>query len=173
MKIKNVIILLALTGVLGVFSSFAHCGKCEHDNIITYEYAEEQAEVMAAMGQIEKYIREHDVDGLISCHAYGPKFTEFNGGAPRVGAAENEKFERDFFGSVTDITKWDANDLKIAVYGGDVANVTFHADFQPKVGDQQLVIKAQISLLFVKVDGEWKIVAEHHSPLNATGDSHT
>ena len=68
---------------------------------------------------------------------------------------------------MTEVVKFDAKDLKIAVYG-DVANLTFHSDFQLKFGDDLVVVNDQITLLFVKTDDGWKMVHEHHSPLKQT-----
>ena len=97
--------------------------------------------------------------------AYGPKFTEFKNGEPRNGGVANEAHERNVFGSVTNVVKFDAKDLKIAVYG-DVANLTFHSDFQLMFEEDLVVVNDQITLLFVKTDNGWKMVHEHHSPLN-------
>ncbi|MDZ7757519.1 nuclear transport factor 2 family protein [Rhodohalobacter sp.] len=63
----------------------------------------------------------------------------------------------------------DGNDMKVAVYYGNVAIVTFHSDFHLKFGEDLAVINEQESLVFVKTEnGDWKIVHEHHSPLNAS-----
>jgi len=50
--------------------------------------------------------------------------------------------------------------MKIAVYYGNVANVTFISDF---VVDGIGTINNLITLLFVKTKGKWKLVHEHHS----------
>ena len=72
-----------------------------------------------------------------------------------------------YFGSVKEAVKMDANDMKVAVYHGNVAVVTFHSDFHFQFEEEQAVVNDQISLVFVKNSaGEWKIVQEHHSPLN-------
>lgn len=105
------------------------------------------------------------MDKLISFHAYGPKFTEFKKGEPRNGGEANEIFERTVFGGVSEVVKFDAKDVQIAVYG-DVANVTFHSDFHLKFGEDLVVVNDQITLLFLKTANGWKIVHEHHSPLN-------
>ena len=134
---------------------------------IHLEYPKAQEEVMETMGGIVQSIKDGDIEKLIAFHAYGPKFTEFNMGEPRVGSKGNEATERHVFGNVTEVVKFDANDLKVAVYYGTVANVTFHSDFHLKFGDELVVVNNQISLLFVKDNtGDWKIVHEHHSPLN-------
>ncbi len=134
-------------------------------DLINDEFPEAKQEVINTFVDIAQSIKDGDMDKLISFHAYGPKFTEFKDGAPRNGGDANETYERNLFGSVTEVVKFDAKDLKVAVYG-DVANLTFHSDFQLKFGDDLAVVNNQITLLFVKTNNGWKLVHEHHSPLN-------
>ena len=139
----------------------------DKSNSINNEFSQAQQEVIETFGAIAQSIIDGDIDKLISFHAYGPKFTEFNNGAPRVGSAENEAHERATFGAVTEVERFAADDLKVAVYYGNVANVTFHSDFILWFGDTRVEVpKNQITLLFVKTNGKWKLVHEHHSPLN-------
>ena len=133
-------------------------------DLITDEFPEAKQEVMETFGGIAQSIKDGDMDKLISYHAYGPKFTEFKDGLPRNGGEDNEAYERNLFGSVTEVVAFDAKDLKIAVYG-NVANLTFHSDFQLKFGEDLAVVNNQITLLFVKTNDGWKLVHEHHSPL--------
>ena len=134
-------------------------------DLVNDEFPEAKKEVIDTFIGIAQSIKDGDVDKLISYHAYSPKFTEFKNGEPRNGAKANEIHERNVFGSVTEVVKFDANDLQVAVYG-DVANVTFHSDFHLLFGEDLVVVNDQISLLFVKTNNGWKMVAEHHSPLN-------
>ena len=134
-------------------------------DLINDEFPEAKQQVLDTFVGIAQSIKDGDIDRLISYHAYGPKFTEFKDGAPRNGGETNEAYERNLFGSVTEVVKFDAKDLKIAVYG-DVANLTFHSDFQLKFGEDLVVVNDQITLLFVKTNDGWKMVHEHHSPLN-------
>ncbi len=134
-------------------------------DLIAEEFPDEKQEVMETFGAIAQSIKDGDMDKLISFHAYSTKFTEFKNGEPRNGSAANENHERTVFGSVTEVVKFDAKDLQIAVYG-DVANLTFHSDFHLKFGDDLVIINDQITLLFVNIDDGWKMVHEHHSPLN-------
>ena len=131
-------------------------------DLIAEEFPDEKQEVMETFGAIAQSIKDGDMDKLISFHAYS---TEFKNGEPRNGSAANENHERTVFGSVTEVVKFDAKDLQIAVYG-DVANLTFHSDFHLKFGDDLVIINDQITLLFVNTDDGWKMVHEHHSPLN-------
>ena len=137
---------------------------------ILNEYPAEKEEVLQTWNEIVESVKVGDVDRLISFHAYGPKFTEFKQGAPRNGGEENEAFERGVFGSVIEVVKMEAKDMKVAVYHGNVAVVTFHSDFHLQFEEVLAIVNDQISLVFVKNNqGEWKIVHEHHSPLTAAG----
>ncbi|RKR07813.1 SnoaL-like protein [Maribacter vaceletii] len=134
-------------------------------DLLNQEFPEAQQEIIETFGAIAQSLKDGDMDKLISFHAYGPKFTEFKNGELRNGDEANESYERSVFGGVTEVIKFDAKDLKIAVYGA-VANVTFHSDFHLKFREDLVVVNDQISLLFLNTDNGWKIVAEHHSPLN-------
>ncbi len=167
MKTKLTLVLVMLLGIL-----FTGCGQKEQKveveevkiDLINNEFPEAKQELMETWDAIVQSLKDGDMDKLIAFHAYSPKFTEFKGGAPRNGSAANEEFERNTFGAVTEVVKFDTNDMLIAVYG-DVANMTFHSDFHLKFGDDLVVVNDQISLLFLKTDNGWKIVSEHHSPL--------
>ena len=158
MKAKYALIL-----ILGLFVT----GCSPKIDLINGEFPEAKKEIMKTFGEMAKSIKDGDIDKLISFHAYSPKFTEFKNGEPRNGGEANEAYERKLFGSVTEVVKFDAKDLKIAVYG-DVANVTFHSDFHLKFGEDLIKVNDQITLLFVKTEDGWKMVHEHHSPLNKT-----
>lgn len=138
-------------------------------DLLTDEFPEAKQEVKLTMDSISQSVKDGDLDKLILFHAYSPKFTEFKNGEVRNGGEENEKFERGVFGSVTEIVKFDMTDMKIAVYD-NVANVTLHTDFHLKFGEDLAVINEQMSLLFLKTKKGWRIVHEHHSPLNKTGE---
>ncbi len=157
MKTKAIV---ALIMILGLYTS--NCNA--QVDLINTEFPEAKQEIMETFSAIAQSLIDGDMDKLISFHAYSPKFTEFKNGEPRNGGKANETHERNVFGSVTEVVKFDAKDMKIAVYG-DVANVTFHSDFHLKFGEDLVVVNDQITLLFVKTSGEWKIVHEHHSPL--------
>lgn len=145
---------------LGLVSFYGH----SQVDLINDEFPEAKQEVLETFVAVAQSIKDGDLDKLISFHAYGPKFTEFKNGEPRNGGVANETHERSVFGSVSEVVKFDAQDLQIAVYG-DVANVTFHSDFHLKFGEDLVVVNDQITLLFVNTTEGWKMVHEHHSPL--------
>ncbi len=162
---KYTIMKTRLTFTLIMIIGFLLTGCKEKIDLVNDEFPEAKQEVMETFGAIAQSIKDGDIDKLIAFHAYSPKFTEFKNGEPRNGGEANEKHERNVFGSVTEVVKFDAKDLQIAVYG-DVANLTFHSDFQLKFSEDLVVVNDQISLLFVKTNNGWKMVHEHHSPLN-------
>ena len=147
-------------------------------SVIDQTYPQAQAEVLETFGAIATSITNgagHGYNGeymdqLISFHAYGDKFTEFNGGQS-FDNADNEHNERQLFGEdivIDGVTKFAAlpGTLKVAVYYGNVANLTFVSDFilnHKQYGE--ITVNNQITLLFVKTQGKWKLVHEHHSPV--------
>ncbi len=168
---SRLIYILALTPVLVlsacVESQYQAVTEEESSiDLINDEFPEQEAEVLALMDDLKETIIAGDVDRLIAFHAYGPKFTEFKNGEPRNGGEENEAHERGVFGNVTEVVKFEYDDLKVAVYD-NVANVTFHSDFHLKFGEDEVLVNDQITLLLVKTEDGWKCVHEHHSPLKS------
>jgi ketosteroid isomerase-like protein len=133
-------------------------------DIINDQFPEAQDEIKAVLDGIFKSLQEKDADKLISYHIYGPKFTEFRDAARRFNSEENEEHERGLIGAISGFD-YNLGDLAINVFG-DVAVVTFHADFRPTIGGDVVQIWELTTLVFVKVNGDWKITHEHHSPLN-------
>jgi len=165
-------------------SAFGSKSKNDGSNgsgIIHRAYPKEEAEVLATFGDIGATIVANSGTGyenmneLISYHNYGPMFTEFNydfnGNGFLTDDEGNEDHERMLFG---DIVKPDGvkqfaalpGTLKVAVYYGNVANLTFISDFVLDTHPLgEITVNNLITLLFVKTDGKWKMVHEHHSPL--------
>ena len=167
MKLKRRFVLILIFGIV-IFGCNQKKEKVEVEEVkidlVNDEFPEAEQEVLETWDAIVQSVKDGDLDALIAFHAYSPKFTEFKDGAPRNGSEANEVFERNTFGAVTEIVKFDANDMKVAVYG-DVANVTMHTDFHLKFGENLVIVNDQMSLLFVNTEDGWKIVSEHHSPL--------
>lgn len=167
MKTRMTITMILLIGLYftGCDNNDDNDNQPKYVDLINTEFPEEKQEVLNTFGEIAQSIIDGDMDKLISFHAYGDKFTEFKNGEPRNGGTANEEYERNVFGSITEVIAFNADDLKVAVYG-DVANLTFHSDFQLMFGTDLVVVNDQITLLFVKTNNGWKMVHEHHSPLN-------
>ncbi len=170
MKTKIIFVLIMIFGIV-ITGCKQKEAKVEIEEVkidlLNEEFPKAKQEVKLTMDSIAQSAKDGDLDKLISFHAYSPKFTEFKNGEVRNNGEENEKFERGVFGSVTEVLKFDLNDMKIAVYD-NIANVTLHTDFHLKFGEDLAIINEQMSLLFLKTDNGWKIVHEHHSALNKT-----
>ncbi len=165
MKTKLTVVLIMILSLVITGCDTDDDTQETNRDIITYDFPAEKQEVLETFGAIAQSIRDGDMDKLISFHAYGPKFTEFKNGQPRNGDVANEAHERSVFGAVTEVVKFDANELKIAVYG-EVANLTFHSDFHLKFGEDLVIVNDQITLLFVRTSDGWKMVHEHHAHLS-------
>lgn len=165
MKTKMIVALIMVFSIV-----ITACKQKEEEveivkiDLLNDEFPEAQKAVKMTIDSISQSVLDGDIDKLISFHAYNEKFTEFKNGEVRNNGAENEEFERNTFGSVTEVLKFDMNDMKIAVFG-DVANVTLHSDFHLQFGEDLAVVNEQMSLLFLKTKNGWRIVHEHHSPL--------
>ena len=170
-----------------LFSFFVFClsttnvvasSESGKNSVIDQTYPQAQEEVLETFAAIARSIIDgagngYDgefMDQLISFHAYGDKFVEFNGGMS-FDSAGNEQNERQLFGEDLEkdgVIHFGAvpGSLKVAVYYGNVANLTFISDFvlmHKEYGE--ITIHNLITLLFVKTKGEWKLVHEHHSPV--------
>ncbi len=159
MKTKYALILLVLLGFL-----FTNCKEKEKNgkvDIVKNEFPKAKAEIKQVLDGIFKSFQDKDADKLIAYHIYGSKFTEFRNNAPRFGSKENEEYERGFVGAISAFD-YNHGDLKIDVFG-DVAVVTFEADFRPTIQGQVHQIWANVTLVFVKVNDTWKITHEHFS----------
>jgi len=152
-------------------------------SVIHQAYTQAQQEVLETFGAIGQTITAgagtgYDspyMDQLISFHAYGDKFVEFNDGE-ELDSAGNEHHERALFGTIVDpggVKQFAAvpGTLNVAVYYGNVANLTFISDFILEIGGDEYTFNNLITLLFIKTKGKWKMVHEHHSPAADNEDS--
>lgn len=162
-------------------SVFESSSASRNSSAVSQSYPQAQQEVLETFGAIAQSItlgagngyNGEYMDQLISFHAYGDKFTEFNDGK-LYDSAENEAHERTLFGETVDIGGVIQfapvpGTLKVAVYYGNVANLTFISDFHLMIGGTLVKVNNLITLLFVKTEGEWKMVHEHHSPADLVG----
>jgi len=170
--------------LVSFFVFFVSTTNVVASSVIDQTYPQAQAEVLETFMAIRQSIidgaglgaNSEYMDQLISFHAYGDKFVEFNGGWS-FDSAGNEAGERQLFGEALvegGVTKFwfIEGTLNIAVYYGNVANLTFISDFDVTLKEteenpeQDVTINNLITLLFVKTKGEWKMVHEHHSPVS-------
>lgn len=130
-----------------------------------------QADLPEARVKIERRLQEvfaaaesKDFDRLESYHLYGPKFSRFSGSsAARQDAATTRRIEHDGLASLQGL-KMRAEALKVDVFA-DVGIATFILDYSFEAGGATVAKKDRTTMVFVKVDGEWKITHEHLSPI--------
>lgn len=153
--------------VMLLFMGFAQANaqntvaNTNHGDLFTNDYPEAKAEIQTVLDGIFKSIQDKDADKLISYHMYGPKFTEFKDGKKRTGSLDNETYERGLVDAISGF-EYEMEDLLINVFG-EVAVVTFHANFRPVVGEETLSKLGQVTLVLVNTPDSWKITHEHFS----------
>jgi hypothetical protein len=128
------ILLTCITFVL-IFTSCSNdddgASTLPGDNWLSDPFLAAQNEIEMTARDLFLSAKNLNADKLISYHHYGPKFTDFKNEGPRGNSESNEAGERGFVGAISDF-EYDLNDLKINVFG-DVAIMTFHADFRPTI----------------------------------------
>jgi len=129
----------------------------------TQAVADAQAQVRHRLEEIWPTAAARDFERLESFHLYGPTFTEFKDGRPRGDAASCAAGERATF-SRLEHPLVNMNDLAVNVFG-DVALATFNGHFTGQIAGNAVALDQQCTMVFVRVDDDWKIIHEHMSPL--------
>ena len=135
--------------------------------IVDQAVSDAQTQVRRRLEEIWPTAAARDFERLESFHLYGPTFTEFKDGRPRGDAASCAAGERATF-SRLERPLVDMNDLAINVFG-DVAIATFNGHFTGQIAGNVVALDQQCTMVFVRVDDEWKIIHEHMSPLGGPG----
>lgn len=170
MKKYLVFTIIMIFGILFYFqvSNWYEYRKTEIEelkiDLINDEFPEAKAEIMTLLEELKQTFEDRNIEKLIAGQGYGPKFTEFRNGDRRNDGKENEAYNRELFSNITEVVKFDYDNLKVSVFD-KVANVTFHSDIHFKFGEEDIIAKNQTTLLYVKTENGWKCVHEHHSPL--------
>lgn len=128
------------------------------------EYRQEQAEIKALVYELYESIRDKDFERSKTFHAYGDKFTAFYSGKKRKDAGGAIEFERNLHESIPEGVRFDIEDLEVNVFGG-TAVATFHIYVESVVNGEEKHSQAQVSLVYVRTEGKWKITHEHVSSL--------
>lgn len=132
-------------------------------NAITELYPEEQEKIKMTLIHIFDLAKAKELDSLEGYHLYGPKFTKFDeGGLPNLQDAETaKKGERELFSAVSEFN-YNLEDFKVDVFE-DSAITTFIINVDFKMGGIAGTAKSRGTVVFVKVEEEWKITHEHFS----------
>jgi ketosteroid isomerase-like protein len=122
----------------------------------------EAREIAGRLLEIMDACEKKDFERLESYHLYGPKFTKFSTeSAGRLEAEVARKGERDGLSAVNGLSMR-ADGLKIDVFA-KVGIATFVLNYSFKAGEEMIEKQAKTTMVFVKEDGQWRIVHEHLS----------
>src|SRR5262245_51820830 len=126
-----------------------------------------QQQVERTLRDIMEAARRKDLDRIEAFHLYGPKFTKFDDWEPldRQDAEQCRRSEREGL-EAAETAEFSFGNLKVDIFG-HVAIATFVLDESVRVGGETITAKARSTLVFVKVENDWKIAHEHFSPFKA------
>lgn len=149
--------LLALTFVLALVGAGCSCWRTATPP------ADHSADRLAIERRLQEVIAAaegKEFERLDSYHAYGSKFTKYSGSsAGRLDASAARKGEHDGLGAAKGL-KMRAQDLKIDVFG-NAGIATFILDYSFDSGTGTVHRKDRSTLVFIKEQGDWRIVHEH------------
>lgn len=128
------------------------------------EYPKDKAEIKRLVHNLYEAIKARDFKKSKTFHAYTDKFTAFYSGKKRKDAEGAIEFEKNLHNNIPEGIQFDIEDLQVNVYD-NVAVATFHIYVTSEVNAEKKQSQAQITLVYLKIDGNWKITHEHVSPL--------
>ena len=134
-------------------------------NPVTEPFASDQAAIQRIVEDVYVAAAQKDWKRLEAFHLNSPKFSKW-GDAPHAGRIDYQttmRTERETFGA---LTKFDykVHDVRVDVFG-PAAVATFQLSYDAVLNNAPLQATEKGTLVFVKSDGEWKIVHEHFSYL--------
>ena len=156
---KYIAFLLAFLGGLSVCISANAQNKT---SFITEPYEAEQVVIRQTVQDIFDAGKMKDFEKLESFHLNSAKFTRFDDG--KIGKQnyeQNKKGERNGFLALEEFN-FKIVDLQVDVFD-KVAIATFILDYAIKTQGEKTEDKSQVTLVFVKDMGKWKITHEHFS----------
>jgi len=140
--------------------------KMISDSVLQQEYPEVKAEIEGLVHQLYESIRKGEVEKQKSFHTYSDKFTAFYGGRLRKDAAGAQEYEENLVNHFTKVedVNFDIRDMQVNVFD-KVAVASFHIYVSSGVDQEKRQSQAQVSLVYLNLNGAWKITHEHVSPL--------
>ena len=152
---RNTAIILSVVALTG----------CQENkvNIVTEQYPEEQKKLASIVQDIFRIAKNKDLERLDAFHLHSPKYTKFEESDvfTRRNIDEARKTENEQFSAISDFT-YEVQEFKADVFG-DVAITTFYLQYALKLGGTPMDGRERGTLVFVKLDNEWKIAHEHFS----------
>lgn len=136
----------------------------EPDALFKNDYAEDKAEIRNLVYQLYESIKEKDFERSKTFHVYGDKFTAFYSGNKRVDAEGAIEFELNLHERIPEGVQFDIEDLEVNVFD-KTAVASFHIYVTSMANGEEKLSQAQVTLVYVKTNGQWKITHEHVSSL--------
>jgi ketosteroid isomerase-like protein len=121
-----------------------------------------EEQVRRVLADILDSAEKKDFARLDNHHWYGAHFTKFASSGTRLDAQQAREGEHKGLGGLTGL-KLQTEDMKVDLFRDSaVATFTMAATFQSSEG--MVTKRERGTLVFVRHDGDWKIVHEHFSP---------
>lgn len=116
------------------------------------------------MDKLYESIKEKDFEKSQTFHAYDKHFKAFYSGKKRVDAEEAIEFKRNLHERIPEGVQFDIEDLEVNVFD-KTAVASFHIYVKSILDGEEKHSQTEVTLVFVKTDGECKITHEHIYPL--------
>lgn len=136
----------------------------QNRNEILQENPEAEAEIENLVHDLYESLRLKDLEKQKSFHLYSDKFTAFYGGQKRKDAEGAQEYEENLLQRLPEDVQFDIEDMMVNVFE-NVAVATFHIYVSYTAQEEKQQSRAQLTLVYINVDGEWKITHEHVSAL--------
>jgi ketosteroid isomerase-like protein len=128
--------------------------------LVTDSFPAAQAELRETVMSLADDIMSANMDGLQAAHLVSDKFTKFGPRKfERQDVSDANASEVAFFSSISNVN-YRIDDLKIDVFG-DIGIVTYYPHVTFVKENESKVVDGRQTLVFLKIDGGWKIVHEH------------
>ena len=157
--IRNITLMLVVVcGACFVLSCVAE--EKDLPDVVNDTFPEAQAELQAVLKEIYDDAMTANIEGLKTIHLNSPKFTKFGPRRfERQNVEQTNASEASFFSSISDL-KVELKDIEIDVFD-DVAVTTFYPTYSLKKDGEVVEGMSRQTLVFLKTNGEWKIIHEH------------
>ncbi|MCP4571697.1 MAG: nuclear transport factor 2 family protein [bacterium] len=155
---RRIVWIIAMGGILWTG------GVAVAGDPLTDLYPEEQAAVKQRVHEVWQACRDNDVEQLAAHHLDSGKFSKWvDGAADIIGYTETVAYETEFWSQAKDFV-YEIENLRVDVFGA-TAVAAFVIPYEAAFGGETLKGKERATFVFVKQEGDWKIVHEHFSPV--------
>ena len=165
MSTKASIVLLILLFLLCNSVPAQVSEKSSHiDSALLEENLQAEAEIEKLVHELYESIRNKDLEKQKSFHYYSDKFSAFYGGQKRKDAEGAQEYEKNLLNNLPADVEFNFEDMQVNVYD-KVAVASFHIYVTSSINGEKRQSQAQITLVYLNLNGKWLITHEHVSPL--------